>query len=199
MVLSMVHLLRHLRLEDGRRRGGRLGADPGGAARRGRTRASAVALAGGLRGDGGDHSALHQSDHPRLRRQPFDRRPVHGGTAAGRPDGARADRASSILLRRRRAAYPAKPRCRRRRCGSLWRGAIVTLGLRRHHLRRLPVRDCDRDRDFRLRRALRARRRRRWRSASLDRAPRRAVSSTPRRARGWCCSSSPRRSRSPSC
>ena len=26
------HLLRHLRLEDGRRRGGRLGADPGGAA-----------------------------------------------------------------------------------------------------------------------------------------------------------------------
>ncbi len=40
MVLAMVHLLRHLRLEDGRRRGGGLGADPGGAASPGRTPAA---------------------------------------------------------------------------------------------------------------------------------------------------------------
>ena len=84
-------LLRHFRLEDGRRRGGGLGADPGGPAvaaepgRRG-------GVAGGLGGDGGDDSALHQPDHPRLRRQSLDRRPVHGGIAAGGADGARADR-----------------------------------------------------------------------------------------------------------
>ena len=40
-------------------------------------------LAGGFGGHGRDHSAVHQSDHPRLRRQPFDRRAVHGGPAAG--------------------------------------------------------------------------------------------------------------------
>ena len=49
--------------------------------------------AGGVRGDGGNHSALHQSDHPRLRRQSVDRRPVRRRPVAGRPDGAGADRA----------------------------------------------------------------------------------------------------------
>ena len=37
--------------------------------------------AGGVGRDGGNHSALHQPDHPGLRRQPLDRRPVRGGPA----------------------------------------------------------------------------------------------------------------------
>jgi TRAP-type mannitol/chloroaromatic compound transport system permease large subunit len=44
----------------------------------------AVALAGGFRGHGGSHPALHQSHHPRLRRQSVDRRIVRRGPAARR-------------------------------------------------------------------------------------------------------------------
>ena len=76
-------VLRHLRLEDGRCRRGRLGADPGGAPVRTESGQRGGA-ARGLRRDGGNHSALHQPDHPRLRRQPLDRRPVRRWPAAGR-------------------------------------------------------------------------------------------------------------------
>ena len=85
-------VLGHLRLQDGRCRRRRLGADPGGAALPAESRQRGGAI-GGVRGDGGNHSALHQSDHPRLRRQSLDRRPVRRGHIAGRPDGAGADRA----------------------------------------------------------------------------------------------------------
>ena len=70
-------VLRHFRLEDGGRRGRRLGAGAGGAALRpkpGRLRGAARSLGR----DGGSDPALHQPHHPGLRRQHLDRRPVHG-------------------------------------------------------------------------------------------------------------------------
>ena len=92
-------LLRHFRLEDGRCRGGRLGADPGGPSLAAKPRGRS-GVAGGFRGDGGNHPAVHQSDHTRLRRQSLDRRTVHGGIVAGRPDGARLDRGRDPAWRR---------------------------------------------------------------------------------------------------
>ena len=80
----------------------------------------------------------------------------------------------------------------------LWRGAIVTLGLLliifagfRFGIATAP-KSPPSPRSMRLPSAA-------WRSASLDRAPRREASSTQRPARGLCCSSSPPLSRSPSC
>ena len=85
-------VLGHLRLQDGRRRRRRLGTDSGRAplAAESGQRGGAV---GRLRRDGGNHSAVHQFDHPRFRRQSVDRRLVRRGLAAGRIDGTGADRA----------------------------------------------------------------------------------------------------------
>ena len=118
-------VLRHLRLEDGRRRGGRLGADPGGAPLAAKSGQRGGA-AGGFRGDGGDHSALHQPDHPRLRRQSLDRRAVHGRHVAGRIDGAGADRGVHHLRRQGRGGCDAS--CATAVSG-LWSGAIASFGL----------------------------------------------------------------------
>ena len=146
-------LLGHFRLEDGRRRRGGLGAHSGGSARAAESRRRRR-IAGGLGGDGGDDSAVHQSDHSRLRRQPFDRRPVHGGIVAGGTDGARPDRGGDPVRRRRpvpggggRGQDAARQALGRR-------GGHV--GAAGDHLRRLPIGDRDRDRDFLIRRLLRA-------------------------------------------
>ena len=189
-------LLGHFRLEDGRRRGGGLGAHPGGSARAAESRRRSR-IAGGLGGDGGDDSAVHQSDHSRLRRQPFDRRPVHGGIVAGRTDGARADRGGDPVRRRRPVPGGGRRGQGAARQALGRRGGHV--GAAGDHLRRLPVGDRDRDRDFLIRRLLRAGG---WR-AGVPRVgtARRGAQLSSRRppARDWCCSSSPRRSRSRSC
>ena len=111
-------VLRHLGLEDGRCRRGRLRADPGGAPLEAESGQRGGA-ARGLRGDGGNHSALHQPDHPGFRRESVDRRPVHGRAAAGGADGAGPDRRLHHLRQaRRRMPRTSSRRCRCRACGA---------------------------------------------------------------------------------
>ncbi len=150
-------VLGHLRLEDGRCRRGRLGADPGGApleAESGRRGGAACRI----RGDGGDHSALHQPDHPGFRREPVDRRPVRRRPLAGGADGAGPDRGLHHL---RQAAGGYRGRCAADAgVGPVERrDRLVRPDL--HDLLRLQERLCDGDGDLRVCRGLCARRRQR--------------------------------------
>ena len=188
-------VFRHLRLQDGRCRGGRIGADPGGPPLPAKSGQRGGA-AGGLRRDGGNHSALHQPDHPGLRRQPVDRRIVRRRPAAGRADGAGADRGVDRL----RKTHGVAPRTSNRETaddGPLERrDRLVRADL--HDFRWLQERVRHRHGNLGVRRGLCPRHRQPGvpRARPQDRGA--TASCRRRRVPDWCCSSSPPRNRSPS-